>query len=222
MNEWRVCPDFKAYECNWMGAIRWLDGKHLGRGPVILHMIKCTKKPSRQYYSLTPHWSGQVHRQVWKAWGPPNPDPLRYTLIDHIDNHPLHDWVGNLRWSNKSLNALNTDWGRGWTYEKTRKKPYKAHVRWMGVGSTLGRFSTAAEAEAVYLDCKAFIQRAFREHIYEDKFLVWVWRAQRNMRIFEVGASDDEINNYIRQFGRTSKMLLRHLTGLGFGDNGTR
>jgi len=222
MIAWRPCPDFKAYECNADGDIQWKDGLHKGRGPVILYMVAPDKKPSRKYYSLTPHWTGHVHRQVWKAWGPPNPDPTRYTLCDHTDNNPLNDKLRNLRWSNRSLNALNTDWGRGWTYEKDRNKPYKAHIRWMGKGSTLGRFSTAAEAEAVYQNCKDFIQRSFREHKFEDKFLVWAWRALRNMRVFEVGTSDNEINNYVRQFGRTNKMLLRHLTGLGFGDNGMR
>ena len=216
MAEWRICPDFKAYECNSEGEIQWKDGKHLGRGPVILYLVGCNKKPSRKYYSITPHWSGHVHRQIFKAWGPPNPDPIRYTLCDHTDNNPLRCNIGNLRWSNRNLNALNTDWGKGWTYEKKRSKPYKAHIRWMGVGSTLGRFSTAEEAQTVYNDCKDFIQIAFREHKYEDKYLVWVWRAQRNMRLFMVGASTEEVTTFIRQFGRTSKMLLRYLKGLGF------
>ena len=126
-----------------------------------------------------------------------NPDPLRYTLCDHTDNNPLHDQLANLRWSNKPLNALNTDWGKGWTYEKARNKPYKAQLRWMGKGHTLGRFATVAEADAAYHSCKDFIQRAFREHKYEDKFLVWAWRAERSMKVFMVGATDEDITNYV-------------------------
>lgn len=36
-----------------------------------------------------------------------NPNPMDYTLVDHIDRNKTNNHVSNLRWSNKRNNALN-------------------------------------------------------------------------------------------------------------------
>ena len=176
MSEWRVCPDFDEFECTCVGDVQRIDGETF-----VLFLVSCNKKPKRRYRSLTQYWPGYVYRQVFRAWGPKNPDTTRYTCIDHKDNNPLNDNVKNLRWSNRGLNALNTDIGqsRGWSLDKKRTKPYKAHIRWMGRVTTLGRYKTPEQATAAYLDCKAFIQWAYREQICEDILLVFEWRRRK-------------------------------------------
>ena len=210
MNEWKTCPNFTTYECTAKGEVRRKDGK-----PVIMHFVFPPNKPSRTYLSLTPYWPGEVHREIFKAWGPPNPDKLRYTLIDHIDNDPHNNTMKNLRWSNKSLNALNTECAKGWSLDVTRASPYKAHLKWMGRNTTLGRFKSATEAEKIYQECKAWIQVAYREHKYKDSLLVWAWRGERNLKLLEVGSNNTQMINYFRQEGRSFSMLVRHLNSIG-------
>ena len=76
---WRECPDFKEYVCTMTGEVRRKDGQEFP-----LYLFVCNKSPTRKYWSLTDHWRGEVHRQVFRAWGPPNPDPTRYDRIDHM------------------------------------------------------------------------------------------------------------------------------------------
>ena len=173
----RTCPDFKEFECSYSGCVQRKDGEDFTP-----FLVSSRNKPSRKYRSLNDHWTGHIHRQVFKAWGPANPDPTRYNLVDHIDNNPQNDHCDNLRWSNKPLNALNVDPDqfKGWSLDASRTRPYKAHMKWMGRTTTLGRFGTAKEAKKAYLDCKAFIQVKFREHICEDILLVFAWRKSLN------------------------------------------
>ena len=75
------------------------------------------------------------------------------------------------------LNALNTgNQFKGWTFERSRKKKYKSSIRWMGRNCTLGRFETAQEAHNAYMECKEFLEWAYREQICEDILLVYVFR----------------------------------------------
>ena len=213
MVEFRTCPDYLGYECDSHGTVRMINGK-----PAIIHVLPSTSNPQRKYYSITSHWSGHVHKQVFKAWGPPNPDPIRWTCIDHIDNNPMNNDLSNLRWSNRALNALNTERSKGWTLDETRVKPYRAHLKWMGQTTTLGRFNSAQEAQDVYKDCKEFIQKAYRENKYKDEFLVWAWRTQKRMKLFEVGADNLELMNALRQEGRSFSMLVKFMRRLGMID----
>ena len=72
------------------------------------------------------------------------------------------------------LNALNTgNRCKGWCFDRSRTKIYKAHVGWMGRGTTLGRFYTAEEAHNAYMECKTFLEWAYREQICEDILLVY-------------------------------------------------
>ena len=187
---WRQCPGFTEYECDMTGNVRRKD-----RAPFPLYLVGADRK----YYSLCDHWRGDVHRQVFRAWGPPNPDPDRFDRIDHVDNDPIHNSVDNLRWSCASLNALNVDETstKGWTHEK-RASPYQSQIMWMGTKSTLGRFSTKEEARAMYIECKEWLQREYRAHRYMDKCLIWAFRLQKLCEAL-LGSDVDKFRNAWRQ-----------------------
>ena len=172
MTDWRKCPNYPKFECTYSGQVRRVDGE-----PFTPFLLPCLNKPSRIYKSLKNHHIGHIHRQVFRAWGPDNPDPMRYTCIDHIDNDPLHNHCDNLRWSNRMLNALNTgNRFKGWTFGKFRTKPYRAQIKWMGRVSSVGRFDTPEEAHKCYMECKKFLEWAYREQICEDILLVYEFR----------------------------------------------
>lgn len=44
-----------------------------------------------------------VHRIVAKAYIP-NPDPEKYTDVNHKDEHKDHNWAGNLEWCSRKYN----------------------------------------------------------------------------------------------------------------------
>ena len=209
---WKTCPDFKQFECKFTGDIRRKDGK-----PVILHVIVSPNKGKRSYLSLTDHWYGHVYRQVFKAFGPPNPDPTRYTLIDHIDNDSFKDHIDNLRWSNTPLNALNTRVFKGWTLDNfgNRRFKYKAQVKWLQKCYTIGRFKTAKEAEAAYYDCKDWIQLAYREHKYRDTELVRVWRTNHFLKDCQIDADPERHAIAIKNFNRVLTNLRKHFESEG-------
>ena len=204
---WKTCPDFKKFECCFNGNIRRKDGKR-----VILHVIVLPNRGKRSYLSLTEHWYGHVYRQVFRAFGPPNPDPTRYTLIDHIDNDSFRDHIDNLRWSNTPLNALNTDCHKGWTLDNSnnRQFKYKAQVKWLQKSYTIGRFKTAKEAETAYNDCKEWVQQAYREHKYRDKDLVRVWRTNHFLKDCQIDADPERHAIAIKNFNRVLTNLRNH------------
>ena len=209
MDVWKTCPDYHEFECRFDGEVRRMDGKEF-----ILYLIN-RPGSSRKYRSLTPHWLGCIYRQVFRAFGPPNPDPARYTLIDHTDNNSLNDHVSNLRWSNKALNALNTSGRyRGWSFDNSgnRKNNYKASVKWLGKGFTLGRYATAEEATEKYRECKDWVQKAYREHKYVDRHLVVVWRLFQQLKAYEVGADPAVADRQSKQFERSMTQLARYLS----------
>ena len=207
---WKQCPDFPAHDCSFRGDIRRQDGK-----PCTLFVLSCHKKPSRKYYSLIDHYFGHVHRQVFKAFGPPNPDPERYTLIDHTDNVSTHNHIKNLRWANKWLNGLNTDIGRykGYSFYPKAKRvlQYKAHIKWMSSVHTLNYFDNAEEATAFYYACKEFIQREFRIHRYPDRHLVWVFKILRYNENLQPGVDPAIRARAQKQLGRRKCELKKYL-----------
>ena len=209
---WKTCPDFNEFDCCFNGDIRRKD-----ENQVILHVLVSSNKGKRSYLSLTEHWFGDVHRQVFKAFGPPNPDPSRYTLIDHTDNNPFNNHINNLRWSNAPLNALNTNSFRGWSIDKSNGRAciYRVQVKWQGTANTIGRLKTASEAEAAYNECKDWIQEAYREHFYEDKYLVKVWKAYKFVEDFMVSADPDRQLRAERNFDRMLTPLKKYLKAEG-------
>ena len=49
------------------------------------------------------------------------------------------------------------------------------------------RYKTKEEATQVYKAIKAWLQVAYRKHEYQDKCLVWAWRCERYLRMYESG-----------------------------------
>ena len=160
--------------------------------PFTPFLVGCFKKPKRKYRSFYPTGGyPKIYNEVMRLFGVPNPDRERYKLIDHTDNNSLHDNIKNLRWSNYPLNALNTgNLFKGFSIDRScgRKMIYRAQIRWMGKTTSLDRFDNPKEARDCYYDCKAFIQKSFREHEFEDNRLVDVWRLKRKL----VKTSDKE------------------------------
>ena len=192
---WKQCPDYPDFVCSMAGKVERKDGE-----PFTLHSIAPATKPDRYYWSLTEHWYGHVHRQVFKAWGPPNPDPERYTCIDHKDNNPKNNKLINLRWSCAGLNALNVDSDRfqGWAYRKDRSYPHSSQIKWRGKVYKIGRFKTPEKAHARYLDCKEWLQKAYREHRWDDDALVLVFRYMGHLRNMKAGLNTPESRHTIK------------------------
>ncbi len=196
---WKTCPDYPDFVCSMAGKVERKDGEEFE-----LFKIASDQGPNRYYWSLRNHWHGHVHRQVFKAWGPPNPDPERYTCIDHKDNNSLNNKISNLQWSCSSLNALNTDKGRfqGWTYRADRKRPYCAQMKWRGKVYVIGRFKTKEEAHARYLETKEWLQNAYRAHTWDDDALVLVHRAIGYLNLWKAGVNTPESRHTIKHGNR--------------------
>ena len=186
---WKQCPDYPDFVCSMAGKVERKDGKEFE-----LFKIASDQGPNRYYWSLQNHWRGHVHRQVFRAWGPPNPDPKRYTCIDHKDNNSLNNEISNLHWSCSSLNALNVDSDRfkGWTYRKGRSSPYATQIKWLGKTWQIGRYKTPEKAHARYLDCKDWLQKAYREHRWCDDALILVYRCFGHLNNWKSGLDTPE------------------------------
>ena len=196
---WRTCPDFPEFVCTMTGLVERKDGEEFP-----LYLVSGGKGRYREYWSLREHWRGHVHRQIFRAWGPANPEPVRYTCIDHEDNNPMNNHIENLRWSCASLNALNVDEDqfRGWTYDKSRTRPYRAQIKWLGKVGPLGRFKTQEEARARYLECKAWLQVGYREHFWRDEALVWMFRLGKHAKNIKSSSSGPECERTLKQLNR--------------------
>lgn len=192
-----------------MGDVRRVDGTPFDQ------FLLTGNHGDRPYYSLTNHWSGHVHRQVFKAFGPPNPDPERYCCVDHVNTNPLDNSLKNLRWSNRHLNALNTENERGWTLcTQVRGRPYRAQIKWMGQKTNLGRFATKEEAHKTYMEVKGFLQREYRLNRYDDKCLVWVWRLKHHIKRMEVDSEEQLRTRTLTSMGSIDKAFERYIARL--------
>ena len=92
-----------------------------------------------------------LHRLVAKAWVP-NRRPDIFKEVDHINGIPSDNRVENLRWANRTIQALNRKFN-GWTYSKRYKK-YKAQCTISGVRHVIGWFNSSDEAHAAYVKFK--------------------------------------------------------------------
>ena len=207
---WKTCPDFPKFVCTMTGEVKRKDGKEFP-----LYHISSGKGRERLYKSLRSGFGGHVHRQIFKAWGPPNPDTDRYTCVDHMDNDPQNNHIDNLRWSCASLNALNTDDRfKGWTLDRARTMPYKSHIKWLGQTTSLGRFKTQEEASARYMECKAWLQVAYREHRWKDKALIWIFRLIKHLGHMRPDHQCPECERTLTQMNRSMANLDQFIANL--------
>ena len=95
-----------------------------------------------------------VHRMVLETFKP-NQHTWLYDRADHIDRNKHNNKLENLRWSNATLNGLNTD---AKNYYRRPNGRYQARITLYGVEIVLGTFDTVEEAEEVIKRAKAEAQ----------------------------------------------------------------
>lgn len=82
------------------------------------------------------------------------PNPNNLPEVDHIDRNSLNNFVGNLRWADRSLNTANTRRKsklgyKGVSYQQHAKR-FKAKIKYNQKQYHLGYFKTAKEAANAY------------------------------------------------------------------------
>ena len=125
-----------------------------------------TTKGGHQFVYLKRYGLGdaviqQVHRLMAFAFNLKNPRPEVFCLVDHIDRDPANNTLSNLRWSNKQLNALNTD-AYGASFHIVNKK-WQSRVHIGGEQHILGYYNCSRPA---HLAAKAF-RLAEHDRIYQ-------------------------------------------------------
>jgi hypothetical protein len=143
---WKKINDFE-YEVSNFGKVRRIGKNELKlnkntRGYLIIKLYKNSITSTKK-----------VHRLVALAFIP-NPD--NKPLIDHIDNNPLNNHYGNLRWASYSENNCNTGCRRdnklgmkGVYYNKQINK-YTSQINYMNKHIHIGYYNTAEEAFEAY------------------------------------------------------------------------
>lgn len=95
-----------------------------------------------------------IHREVAKAF---IPNPENKTLVDHDDNDKLNNHVSNLRWCDKSENAMNSNKQKRITASKykgvwldKRSGKWHAEVICKKIKYRLGSFKHEVDAAMAY------------------------------------------------------------------------
>lgn len=97
--EWKKIPNHPNYSCSNYG--RFKKGRKL---------IDTKWDSAHEYKTICLDGHRQrAHRVIASVWIP-NPDPEKYTVVDHIDPKlgKDHNWVSNLRWATVQQNTV---WG---------------------------------------------------------------------------------------------------------------
>ncbi|MFA6043375.1 MAG: HNH endonuclease [Phycisphaerales bacterium] len=96
------------------------------------------------------HVQVPIHTLVAGAFIGPRPPGL---VVDHIDQNPLNNHVGNLRYVTRRVNAYNSDKAKGYRLHKASGR-WTAQIRRGGKDGHLGYFKTPEEARSAYLVAK--------------------------------------------------------------------
>ena len=131
-------------------------------GSTNAHNLYCKVKSShtnRFYY---------VHRLIALAFVP-NPDPVHFVQVDHIDGNCMNNHVENLRWLSRTLNnfaarATNATLNRRWN-------KWRSRVRFNGRDVDLGWHPTQKSASR--------ISHAFKEVAFNMLYLSGLTNEQR-------------------------------------------
>jgi hypothetical protein len=100
MEVWKICEGYKfPYEVSSLGKIRSMNYNKSG----IVKELSQTL--CGEYLAVTmDNQRNYVHRVVAKAF---LPNPSCLPEIDHLNRNKLDNRIENLRWANKSMNAIN-------------------------------------------------------------------------------------------------------------------
>lgn len=113
LEEWRVVPDFTAYEVSSHGRVRRAAA---GKGAVQGRILRPIRSHSG-HLAVVIHQNGvrtkqQIHRLVAMAFI--GPAPKRGLCVLHSDDDPANNIPPNLRWGTSKENAADRKLNRGW------------------------------------------------------------------------------------------------------------
>ena len=140
---WKVIPDYPKYSVSDLGRVKRY---HILKPRYKLGYIEAilSDAPRKPKYKL-------VHILVLETFKP-NPRPGFYTEVDHINRVRRDNRLCNLRWSNRTLNLLNTN-AKGYSYH-TGSKKYCARIKVLGVCTALGCYKKSEHARRAYVNAK--------------------------------------------------------------------
>lgn len=91
-----------------------------------------------------------LHRHLWEQANGPIPEGMQ---IDHINRDPLDNRLENLRCVTVSVNQLNRDNVKGFSWNKA-KRAYMARIKLNYKTIYLGMYDNVVDAHAAYLRAK--------------------------------------------------------------------
>ena len=140
---WKSIPDYPKYSVSNLGRVKRYHVLKPSRSNRYEEVSIC-QAPRKTVYKM-------IHILVLSTFKP-NPKPGVYDRVDHINRNTTDNRLVNLRWSNKTLNALNTN-ARGYSFNK-RSNKFCAYLRLNGVLKHLGMFKYSLNARKAYLKAK--------------------------------------------------------------------
>ena len=143
VENWKVIPDYPKYYVSNLGRVK--------RTTVLKPF--CTNKYERVtlYDVNNKRRHKRIHILVLSTFRP-NPKPDFYNQVDHINRNRRDNRLINLRWSNGSLNQLNSN-ARGYNLNKKNNK-LEAKICVHGKIKHLGYFQNSVNARRAYLEAK--------------------------------------------------------------------
>ena len=116
MNDWKPYPLNPLYEVSTSGEVRNT------KTGAIRKPRKCNKGYMRlNMYLNGKHTTIPIHQMVAYTF---LPNPLGHTNVNHIDNDPTNNSVGNLEWCTAKENCAHTDKQGRRDYTRGSKRKY--------------------------------------------------------------------------------------------------
>ncbi|HEY5409268.1 MAG TPA: HNH endonuclease [Caulobacteraceae bacterium] len=117
--EWRVCPDYEAYEVSSLGRVR----RRWGRAETIAQKLEPTGYFSVHLCMHGVRCTRFVHRLVCRAWHGPPPTPEHQS--DHFpDKTTTNNVPENLRWATRAENLSTRVLPCGENHWRARRRAY--------------------------------------------------------------------------------------------------
>lgn len=151
--------EYLAVSENSVSGLVWIKhpgGRHAKVGGAAL----CGVNSTGYYNGKLKGVSLLAHRVVYYLVHGTEPE-----VVDHVDRDPMNNHPDNLRAATKQQNAFNSighaDNLTGYKGVTRAGKKYQAVLCFRGVNRYLGRFPTAAEAHAAYLQAAMEVHGEF-------------------------------------------------------------
>jgi hypothetical protein len=143
IENWKSIKDYPKYSVSDLGRVRrdhvLKPSRTGGYEEVVLH-----DAPRKKVYKY-------IHILVLSTFKP-NSLPDLYDCVDHINRNTYDNRLVNLRWSNATLNGLNSN-AIGYCFDKHANK-FKAQLMQNGVNKHLGLYKYSVDARRAYKKAK--------------------------------------------------------------------